>query len=269
MDISICYFSGTGNTAWVVERLGKRLDGLGDVVQIFSCEEIEAGDRRVTSGDALGLAFPVHSSWAPGNFRGFIAQLPQVERLPLFVVVTAAYGAGDAAWYAARPLQAKGYAPFLYANVFMPNNLLYPVPKDEQVQRIVEKAGRKVDRLASLIHERRRHIEGVHPWGWLIGLAQRPAAGLGEVFLSRRLFADETCSGCNWCAEHCPTGNIQVTGGRVHFADDCVQCMRCFHHCPQQAIQCTRLTRNEAVFRRYLGPNGRYRPPRHALPVRE
>lgn len=255
MEINICYFSGTGNTAWVVRELVRRLTGLGDRAQAFSCEEIAPRDERLRGGDVLGIAFPVHASWAPGNFRAFLAELPPGDGLPLFALACAGYAGGDAAWYAARPLAARGYAPFLYANVFMPNNLLYPVPRPEQVQRIVDKAGRKVARLATYIHERRRHVEGVHPGGWLMGLLQRPLAGPVERWMRRRLFADETCTRCGQCAEQCPVDNIELAGDEVVFRDDCVLCMRCFHQCPQGAIQWTNLTQNESVFRRYPGPN--------------
>ncbi|MEJ2208572.1 MAG: EFR1 family ferrodoxin [Anaerolineae bacterium] len=273
MNIDIVYFSGTGNTAWVVREMARHLENLGDEVQAFSCEEIEPQDRRLTDGDVLGIAFPVHGSWAPRPFRAFLAGLPAGQGRPLFALACAAYAAGDAAWYAARPLASKGYTPFLYGNVFMPNNLIYPVPSREQVHLILDKAGRKVAQLAALIHERRRHIEGVHPGGWLVGLLQRPLAEPLEGWASHRLFADETCTHCGWCARHCPVGNIEMVDGEVRdesirgesirWGDDCLLCLRCFHGCPQQAIQWGDLTRNEATFRRYPGPEGRYRPPKH------
>jgi ferredoxin/flavodoxin len=266
MRINVCYFSGTGNTAWVVGQLVQRLGDLGDLAQAFSCEEVEPQDECLLDGDMLGIAFPVHGSWAPANFRAFLDALPAVNGLPLFAVACAGYAGGDAAWYATRPLVAKGYQPFLYANVFMPNNLLYPVPGPEQAQKTVGKASLKITRLASLIHAQRRHVEGVHPWGWLIGLLQRPLAPPVERWMRRRLQADEGCNHCGWCAEHCPVGNIRVTADEVRFGDACILCMRCFHQCPQHAIQWTDLTRNESVFRRYPGPEGRYRPPQHPAP---
>jgi flavodoxin len=174
MKINIYYFSGTGNTAWVVRQLAERLTELGDVAQGFSCEEIDPREGPLLSCDVLGIAFPVHGSWAPGNFRESLAKLPPVAELPLFAVACAGYAGGDAAWYAARPLIARGYVPFLYANVFMPNNLLFPVPKSEQVRRIVEKAKQKVERLAPLIHEHRR--PDVRRDGWLRGVLFLSAA---------------------------------------------------------------------------------------------
>ncbi len=90
---------------------------------------------------------------------------------------------------------------------------------------------------------------------WLIGLAQRPPAESTEPWMSRRLFAGEACTHCGRCAEHCPVGGIEIVGEEVRFTDACILCMRCYHQCPRQAIQWTRLSRNQAIFRRYRGPD--------------
>jgi ferredoxin len=180
--------------------------------------------------------------------------------VPLFAIAVPAIFGGDAAWYAARPLATKGYEPFLYANVFMPNNL-YPVPRPDQVPRIVRRAAAKVDRLAPLIHERRRHIEGVHPLGWLGGYLQRWGFAPVERGLQRFFFADESCTGCGWCVANCPTSAIERIEDSIRFRDGCILCARCFHRCPQHAIQYTKATRNQAHFRRYAGPQDAERAP--------
>lgn len=259
-EVSLLYFSGTGNTAWVVERLAQHLTDLGDAVQTLSCEKTDPQDAAIRDCQVLGVAFPVHASWAPRCLRDFLARLSQTADKPLFVIACAAYFGGDAAWYAARPLAGKGYAPFLYANVFMPNNL-YPVPGPEQVLKVVGKAESKIARIAPLIHAQQRHFEGVHPLGWLGGYLQRWSFAPLERAAQRYLFADETCTRCGRCAESCPVGNIRLIDEGVRFLGHCIFCTRCFHHCPRQAIQFTNATRNQARFRRYPGPNSHYHPP--------
>jgi ferredoxin len=254
-DIAVLYFSGTGNTAWVVRELAQRLAALGDEVSSLSCEEALPHDAAIAGASMLGVAFPVHGSWAPSNLRTFLSHLPAAPGRPLFVLAVPAIFGGDAAWYAARPLRRKGYGPFLYANVFMPNNL-YPVPGLSQVRQILGRAAHKLDRLAPLIHARKRHLEGVHPLGWLGGYLQRWSLVLGERWLQGRWFADASCIRCGRCAARCPAGNIEVNETGVHFGDACVFCTRCFHGCPQHAIQFTGVTRNQSWFRRYPGPEG-------------
>ena len=127
MKINIYYFSGTGNTAWVVQRLAKLLTALGDEVTAASCEQIAASGVDLAACDVMGIAFPIHSSFVPPIFYDFLQGLSPGAGKPLFAVTTAGYWAGDMAWYGVKPLEAKGYQPFLLSNVLMGNNLHLPV----------------------------------------------------------------------------------------------------------------------------------------------
>jgi ferredoxin/flavodoxin len=266
MKIDIYYFSGTGNTAWVVRRLAEHLTELGDEVAVMSCERVAGSDVNPAACDVIGLAFPVHASFAPSLVRDFVAGLPPAAEKPLFAVTTAGYAAGDTAWYAVRPLRAKGYQPFVLANVLVANNLrlpvLSPLPilSSEQILDKLEQASGKVDRLAGWIHRREHHIEGAGLFGRLMGVSQRLSVGPFEALAFKGFFADETCTRCGWCADHCPVHNIEMTDDGIEFLDHCMLCMRCYSFCPSQAIQSTERTKNIKRFPRYGGPEGRPYP---------
>ncbi|MEW6233713.1 MAG: EFR1 family ferrodoxin, partial [Chloroflexota bacterium] len=208
--INIYYFSGTGNTAWVVRRLAERLIGLGDEVTTTSCEQVDPSAVNPATCDVMGIAFPIHSSFVPPIFRDFLQELPPGAGKPLFAVTTAGYWAGDMAWYGVKPLEAKGYQPFLLSNVLMGNNLhlpvLSPLPvtRSEKMVRRLEIASRKVDRLANFIHQRKPHVEGIDPLGRLLGIAQRSVAESFEARAFKGFFADGGCTRCGWCVRHCP-----------------------------------------------------------------
>jgi ferredoxin/flavodoxin len=266
MKIDIYYFSGTGNTAWVVRRLAERLTELGDEVVTASCERVAGSDVDPAACDVMGIAFPVHASFAPALVRDFVAELPPAAKKPLFAVTTAGYAAGDTAWYAVRRLRARGYEPFVLANVLVANNLRLPVlsplpiPSSEEVADKLEQASRRIARLAGWIHRRERHVEGAGLFGRLLGVSQRLSVELFEALAFKGFFADETCTRCGWCVNHCPTHNIEMTDNGVEFLDHCMMCMRCYSFCPAQAIQATEKTRNVQKYRRYGGPEGRPYP---------
>jgi ferredoxin/flavodoxin len=266
MKIDFYYFSGTGNTAWVVRRLAERLTELGDEVVTASCERVAGSDVAPAACDVMGIAFPVHASFAPSLVRDFIAELPSAAGKPLFAVTTAGYAAGDTAWYAVRPLRARGYEPFVLANVLVANNLRLPVlsplpiPSLEKLAHKLERASKQVDRLAGWIHRRERHVEGVGLFGRLLGVSQRLSVGPFEALAFKGFFADETCTCCGWCADHCPAHNIKTTDNGVEFLDRCMVCMRCYSFCPRQAIQSTEKTRDTERYQRYPGPEGRSYP---------
>jgi ferredoxin/flavodoxin len=264
--IEIIYFSGTGNTAWVVRRLAEHLTALGDQVTATSCEQLPASDVDPEANDVIGIAYPVHASFAPALVRDLIAGLPPAPGTPLFAVTTAGYAAGDTAWYASKPLQAKGYEPFVLANVLVANNLRLPVlsplpiPTPEEMADKLARASAKVERLAGRIHRRERHIEGAGLLGRLLGISQRVSVAPFEALAFKGFFADETCTRCGWCVRHCPVENITMTGDGIAFLDHCMLCMRCYSFCPRHAIQSTDSTKDTTRYPRYQGPEGKPYP---------
>jgi formate hydrogenlyase subunit 6/NADH:ubiquinone oxidoreductase subunit I len=83
-----------------------------------------------------------------------------------------------------------------------------------------------------------------------------------EALTFRGFYADESCTRCGWCVQHCPVRNIEMTEeaaevGEVRFLDRCILCMRCYSFCPVQAIQSTERTKDVARYPRYPGPEGR------------
>jgi len=267
MKIDIYYFSGTGNTAWVVRHLAEHLTEMGDEVVVASCENLSIADVDPTACEVMGVAFPVYGSLAPPIFRDFMARLPSVTKKPLFAVTTAGYAAGDTGWYAVRSLRAKGYEPFLIDNVVVANNLyippvdVLPVTPPEKMARKLAQAEKKIAKLAGLIHHRKRHVRGADPLGLLMGITQRLGMKYLEPAMVKWLSVDETCTRCGWCVDHCPAHNIEMTDGGVAFLDRCMMCMRCYSFCPAQAIQATEKTRDTKRYRRYGGPEDKPYPP--------
>jgi ferredoxin len=126
--------------------------------------------------------------------------------------------------------------------------------------RKLERAARRIDRLAGWIHRRERRVEGNGLFGRLLGVGQRLSVGPFEALAFQGLFADETCTRCGWCVDHCPAHNIEMTNDGIEFLERCMLCMRCYGFCPSQAIQSTEKTRNVKRYRRYGGPEGRPYP---------
>lgn len=266
MRILLYYFSGTGNTAWVTQRVSEAVARFGHAVTLASCETTAAGDLHRAEFEMLGLAFPVHSSYAPRPFRAALQELPPGRDCPLFVITTAGYMAGDTAWYAAQSVKSKGYRPFLLANVLMGNNFYIPpmdllkVTPPERQPRKLEKARRKIEKLARMIAQRHRHIEGADPVGRLLGISQRWSYARYGHQVFAPFFADDACTRCGWCVRHCPVSNIRESSDGIVFGDACFLCMRCYNFCPVQAIQATDKTRNREKYRRYAGPEGKPYP---------
>jgi len=145
-------------------------------------------------------------------------------------------------------------------NFFIPKMDVLPVTPPERVPRFLERAARRVARLARRIHAQERHIEGTGIIGRLGGALQRWGYSTFESRMLARFSADEQCTGCGWCVRHCPTQSWELRDGKAHFMDRCIFCMRCYSFCPVQAIQATEKTRRVTKYRRYQGPEGKRYP---------
>ncbi len=261
MKICIFYFSGTGNTAWAVNKLAEKLNLLNYEVKVISCESQPNISEEIDICDILGIAFPIHSSYAPSPFQDFIEKLPKSIDKPLIALTTAGYTAGDVLWYTLKPLKNKGYIPMVFSNIIIGNNMhlpkLSPLPvtKSHKLHKKLEKAERKIDKMAYYITKDILHIEGINLFGRILGILQRSIAKNFKSFAFKGFYSDETCIKCGWCIKNCPTQNIQEDSNGVKFLDKCIICMRCYSFCPKHSIQMTEKTKNIKKYKRYTGPN--------------
>ena len=263
VKICIFYFSGTGNTAWSVHKLAEKLNAFNYQVKLLSCEHEMNIASEINNCDMVGLAFPIHSSFAPLLFRDFLKKLPECTNKPLIALTTAGYVAGDVLWYTLKPLENKGYIPRVFSNIIVGNNMHLPVlsplrvTKPDRLPKKLEKAEKKIEKMASCIKEGTLHIEGIGPFGRLLGLVQRGIADNFESFAFKGFHSDEKCVQCGWCIKNCPNHSIEEDNEGVKFLDSCILCMRCYSFCPYHAIQMTDKTKNMRKYKRYTGPEGK------------
>ena len=263
MNINIYYFSGTGNTSWVVQCLSNKLTELGNEVQALSCENLDLSTDDLDSVDIIGIAFPIYASFAPRNFQQFLLQLPKTTQKPLFAISTVGYIGGDVTWYTTEKLKEKGYIPFLFSNIIMGNNLhlprLSPLPVTpyNKMKHRLKKAEDKITKLAQLINNKAIYKEGISVFGRLFGITQRAIAAKFESSAFKGFYVDKSCTDCGLCIKNCPINNIIVKENKITFLENCILCTRCYNFCPAKSIQCTEKTENLEKYVRYQGPEGK------------
>lgn len=269
IKIQIYYFSGTGNTAFVINKVAEGLRVLGNSVDIKSCEENIIINKDF---DILGIAFPIHSSFAPRVFLEFLDKLPKGENTPFFGVVTSGYMAGDVLKTVERKLKEKGYIPVLYRNIVVGNNLHLPVlcplkvtkshKLDARLDRInnsVEEIVKRIDYLCKrknikIFLRKDTSLRCTSIVGVTFGVIQRNIGKVHEKVNFKGFSTDEKCIKCHWCIKNCPTNNIFMKNDKVIFGDTCIICMRCYNFCPNKAINMTPKTKNLKKYVRYNGP---------------
>lgn len=279
------YFSGTGNTLYVINELHRRLENAGHDVEMLAVDQLwaDCGRKAGAKGDTaqvarrlnalldgatdLILAYPTYASDVPLPLREVLPLLPTVEDVRLSVVSTFAVAAGDCCDLPAKSLVAKGYRNVLAAYVKMPNNFKLPpvnapeILNGSELDHFYESSSEEIDAIFAHLEANETHIEGKTIGGHLLGIAQRGAEHFMHGAIAHHLFATANCRGCRLCAVTCPMGNITFVRGYPEFGDDCCACLRCFHACPQAAVQVTDKTRDLEKYPRY-GGFADWKPPR-------
>ena len=281
----ILYFSGTGNTFFVVRKIQTALKGRGHECNILAADQLQVDCGLSYDNEAdvallkeklyaflkgtsnLILAFPVYASDIPAPIKQLIKLFPKGKTRDLAVIGTIHKAGGDASLIPGKYLERKGYQQVLAAYVKMPNNLQLPgfeffrISNGDELKAFYESTQKTVDEIVDKLLEQKSYTDGDGLVNSLIGAAQR----MGENFMSgiftKSMYADDKCTKCGLCVSICPTANITFKDGVPVFGNKCCLCTRCYNFCPANAIQISGKTSDDIRFKRYKGFDG-WKPPR-------
>ena len=231
----IVFFSGTGGTARVAECLRLALAARGVNATLT---ELNAHPHPPVRADILLLLYPVYAANAPQPVEEWIAAEPDGNGMSAAVISVS--GGGEVSPNTAcrvatiRRLTAKGYRVNYERMLVMPGNLLIPFG-DALNALLLREAPRRAARIAEdllsgVIRRTRPHVLDRFLSRVLI------VEHRGSRFFGRHLTASAACTGCGWCAAHCPRQNISLQNGKPAYGNRCVFCMRCLYGCPAKAI---------------------------------
>ena len=146
----VLYFSGTGNSRYVAERIAK---ALGDV--LFSMNDrIKAGDHSpVTSDERLVIVTPTYAWRLPRIVRDHLAETDFPCGAQAWFVMTCGSEIGNAAKCNRAICEAKKLSYMGTAQIIMPENYIamFNAPRSEEARQIVARAEPDIDRVISAI----------------------------------------------------------------------------------------------------------------------
>ncbi len=250
MRISMFYFTGTGFTERVAERLSAEFRDQGQDVHLNYIPEmlqkLDKGSGEPIAGgsdfDRIGILYPVHSFNAPEIVIRFAKLLPSGNGKSAFIVKTAGgksrFNKGSSLLLK-KVLARKGYKTVYEEVIQMPSNFIVRYD-DDTVRQIVGRADDLVKIVAEEIVKGRKKT-------FKPGIDTRITAVLGRAewtgarFVGKfHLKVTDRCNLCGKCVSECPTRNISMDSGKIKFGSDCTFCMRCIYGCPQKAIHLKR-----------------------------
>lgn len=256
----ILWFSGTGNSRYVAERLaaetGERVVEMRRL-SVLSPIRVDESDRRVV------WVCPVYSWGIPPYVRSVISHVGFELSLVHHLVLTCGDDCGLAPEMWRKDIGRRGWQSGVVCSVVMPNNYVCMTgfdvdPKEVERKKLADAPGRVAEiacRLADYVADRSRYggddgsnndvVRGRFPWvktkvvyPWFVRHAMSP----------KPFHTTDDCISCGKCAAVCPTGNIVMaladepdSSGRQRkrpvWADDCAGCLGCYHICPRHAVR--------------------------------
>lgn len=232
----ILYFSGTGNSQYIAERIAV---ALGDELLSMN-DHIKAGDTSpVTSDERLIIVTPTYAWRIPRIVRDWLVKTDFPGAKQVWFVMTCGSEIGNAAQYNRALCQEKQLTYMGTAQIIMPENYIamFNAPQAEEAQQIVARAEPDIDRMISAIA-----ADQAFPPPRNNFYDRFMSGPVNPIFYSffvkaTAFAAGDACIGCGQCAKLCPTNNITIQNGKPVWGGDCTHCMACICRCPVEAIE--------------------------------
>lgn len=234
----ILYFSGTGNSLGVAQRMAEMLDE-----ELYCMESSVCDIRTLNDGESLGIVFPVYAWGLPNIVCEFLTKMTLGETY-VWTVMTCGDDMGYADEVLERVIGRHVDATF---SVSMPNTYVclpgFDVDSQELANKKTTDTERRLPHIAEIIRERKSAKEvtrGGTPW--LKTYVLRPV--FNSFLVTDKYFhTNANCTSCGLCAKQCPVADIVMHDGHPSWQHkNCTGCLRCYHHCPHRAIEWGRYT---------------------------
>lgn len=236
MKALLCVFSGTGNTLLISKRLAGQLQSRGIETEIFNIRHGNAIPG--CHCDMLIIAYPVHAFNAPSSVLRFMKKLPEVNKIPAYLVRTSGepLRLNDSSGITPRRiLRKKGFKVLGEYAYVMPYNIIFK-HSEGMAARMMRAAELRIKKDSEEIARGIEKRQKVNIFRRFVSFVLR-IEHTAMPIIGRRFKATDKCIGCGICAKKCPQGNITIKDGKPQFGKHCVGCMACAFTCPKDALK--------------------------------
>ena len=233
------YFSGTGNSKYVAERIASALED--HVISLRDAVRARRYRYDVSREERIGFVVPTYFYGLPSILNFFLdkLELTNYRGQYIYLVMTCGGSTGDAPGLAAKALKKKGLTLSAQFGIPMADNYvpMFKIADEEKINETLDKAEEYIDEAIRSIRSK-----GIGDYNRVRGAAAGAMTKLAYPMYQRGrstkpFVVTDHCIGCGLCQEVCPCGAIAIAGGKPAWVKPkCVQCLACLHRCPAQAI---------------------------------
>lgn len=252
----IFYFSATGNSKYVTERISKCVDYNESMIAITDCMKQEKFSFIVEEEALVGIVSPVYGWGLPSIVREFLEKLELSYSVKPYTYFVATYGTstGQIGAYANEIIKKKSLFFDAYYSIKMPDTWT-PVFDLSDISKVAAINERSELQLIEVIQniDQRKHGD------FIKHKIPRFAANIESAYYENKMrctkhfHVENSCIGCGLCQNKCPASAIELHNGLpVWVKDKCIMCLGCLHRCPKFSIQYGKSTKKHG---QYINPN--------------
>ena len=231
---SIIYYSPTGNTKYLAEKLSAILEtSKSDIHKLEKTEVLE-----LEKTENLILMYPIHGFNPPRTVLRFVKAISKntYKRVHLIAVGCNTMWLNDnVSASLVKVFKSLDIDVVVNEIIAMPLTLVMDFTEDEKkktirdAELVIEEIGAKIlnnEMSKNTIKLKSKFIS-------LIGKLENPASRLFGL----ELHSNKDCTSCGICWNNCPENNIKPNKkDRPKFGLSCSMCMRCIYDCPTKSI---------------------------------
>lgn len=237
------YFSGTGNTKYVVKKFSEKLEEDKSYKMLSIEDSSRDYDKLIKEAEIITIAYPIYASILPYIMADFLKDhLSSFEGKKIITITTQLLFSGDGGALPYRLLKKCNVDHLHSIHVNMPSNLvdmaIFPAKPIYKTKKKVLKADAKINKVVSRIKSGKTIKDGRKWYSRTIGYLFQRGFGKGAMdkLRTKVRIDNDICIKCNQCVSTCPTGNLSNEDGMIKFENQCTLCYRCVNQCPTQAI---------------------------------
>ncbi len=230
----IVYFSATGNSKYVAERVAEALDDVAVSI------EVQSPSVSLKDGEAFGIVTPTNWWELPILTREFLQKLSLKYKAKPYVFIISTYGTtpGASGSDTKHILKKKGYELSASFSIKMPDNWtpIFDLSNPDEVKKQNAEAEISLEKLIGRIKAKELGNQTEHRTPYFL----RPFtnAFYNQERKTKHLYVEDSCIGCGLCAKKCPVNAIEIKDKKpVWVKESCTMCLGCLHRCPKFAIQ--------------------------------
>lgn len=269
-NIDIYYFSGTGNTLFVLNKLKEHIPEIR-LIPVMSL--LNDNSQIYSESKIIGFCFPNHAGHLPIPMKMFVKKLHLEGDEYIFSICNSAFSKSFAHIDIDNILKKMNSRLSAHFNLIMPDNHTivtknYRIPSKEELMRYEDQVQANLVYIKDIINNKRSYDDKdarSAPFPMLIDKVLRPLIfylieNHPNTVLNGAFYADSKCKGCAICEKVCPADRIAIVNGRPIFDINktCFGCYACLNFCPVESLQAGSKWYNG---RSYTSENGRYPHP--------